>query len=66
METLPKTTVFLVPAEVQQFLLFQQHYDVFSVLSTQRIFDIQYGKAILNFMGGELRSVTREEVVYRK
>lgn len=61
-----KVAVFIPDSEAQQFLIFQKRYDVFNLLEQENVFDIQYGKAILNFAGGLLQTVEKHEIVYKR
>lgn len=60
------TTVFLTDIEAQQFLLFQKHRALFEHLEKAGVFDIQFGKCVLNFGFGQLQNVIKEEVVWKK
>ncbi len=56
------TTIFLTPPDAELFKKFQKHHDIFKLLVEQGAFDIQFGKVTLNFAGGLLQSIAREEV----
>lgn len=61
-----ETTVFLIPTEAAQFLIFREHYDFFSVLTDNKVHEIKNGKAILNFDSeGALRTVVVERIIYK-
>ena len=53
-------------ADQDMFLRFQKYHDLFKMLETKGVFDIQYGKATLNFAHGELQNVVKEEIIYKK
>lgn len=59
-------TVILTPVDAEQFKNFQKYYDYFSIMEEQGVFDIKYGKAILNFAQGILQNVVKEEMVYKR
>lgn len=59
-------TIILTTPEAQMFKDFQQFHSTFALLIEKGVFDIQFGKAILNFQHGELQNIIKEEVVYRK
>ncbi len=61
-----KTTIYLIPAEVQQFLLFQKNYELFVILEKTGVLNMQYGKAILNIADGKVQLITKEESVYKR
>ena len=58
--------VYIPDAEAKKFLLFKQRFDVFTLLESEQIFDIQFGKAILNFKAGILETIEKHEVVYKR
>jgi hypothetical protein len=58
--------IFLTTAEAIMFRDFQQFHATFALMVSQGVFDIKYGKAILNFANGELQNITKEEIVWRK
>jgi hypothetical protein len=61
-----KVKVFLTPEDIEKFKLFNKHYDLFTVMEQQGIFDIQFGKCTLNIAGGMLQNVVKESVVWRR
>lgn len=66
MDTSNQTVIYLPNADARQFIIFQQRFAVFNLLEQAGVFTIKYGKAVLNFAEGELRTITKEEVIYRK
>lgn len=58
--------VNLTPFEAESFKRFQKYHHLFSVLEETQALDIQFGKAIINFAFGEVQTVVKEEVVYKK
>ncbi len=58
--------IVIEPIDLNKWRLFKQHFDVFTILEEQKVLEIQYGKATLNFAGGILQTVVREEVVYKR
>jgi hypothetical protein len=62
-----KTAIFLIPAEVNQFLLFREHYDIFSTLIDARIYEVKNGNITINFdHEGTLMTVVRNEIVFKR
>lgn len=59
-------TIILTTPEAIMFRDFQQFHEAFAVMVKSGVFDIQFGKAVLNFQNGELQNVTKEEVVWKK
>lgn len=59
-------TIYIPDSEVKQFILFKEHYDVFDMMDKQGVFNIQYGKATLNYASGILQTVSKEEVIYHR
>ena len=58
--------VYLPDAEAQKFLEFKRYYEIFEAMSAAGVFDIKYGKAILNFQAGILQTITKEEVAFKR
>lgn len=61
-----QVTVYLTTPEALLFKDFQQFHETFAILVKQGVFDIDYGKATLNFSNGQLQTITKEEVVYKR
>lgn len=61
-----EVTIILTTPEAVLFRDFQQFHATFALLVQKGVFDIQFGKATLNFQNGELQNVTKEEIVWRK
>lgn len=59
-------TILLTTPEAILFRDFQQFHKTFAILIKSGAFDIQYGKAVMNFAGGELQNVVLEEVKWKK
>ncbi len=62
----PQITIFLTPPDAELFRSYQQFHATFALLVKQGVFDIKYGKAVLNFSNGELQTITKEETVWHK
>ncbi len=62
----PTVTIFLTPIDVEQFKAFQQHYELFKKLQDTDALKIGFGKVVLNYAFGELQTITKEEVVYKR
>lgn len=60
------TTIFLTPEDVDKFVQFQKHYDLFSIMNEKKVFDINFGKVIFNMAFGEIQNIVKEEVVWKK
>lgn len=61
-----EVTLILTTPEAILFRDFQQFHSTFALLVQKGVFDIKYGKAVLNFSNGELQNITKEEVVWKK
>jgi len=48
--------IYLTPAEA----------DVFTAIKQSNALDIKYGKVVLNFAGGILQNVVKEEMVFKR
>lgn len=57
--------IFLNEEEAKKWLEYQKHYNTFMLMIKHGIFDIKFGKAILNFANGELQNLTKDEIVWR-
>ncbi len=62
----PTIAVYIPDSEAKKFLLFKQYFDVFEAMDGERVFDMQFGKAILNFKAGFLETIEKHEVVYKR
>lgn len=71
-----EVTIVISNSEAVQFREFQKNHrffqeyrkfhETFATITKSGVFDIKYGKAILNFSQGELQNVTIEEIKYKK
>lgn len=61
-----EVTIILTTPEAMMFREFQQFHATFALLVEKGVFDIQFGKATLNFQQGQLQNITKEEIVWRK
>ncbi len=53
--------------DVKKFLVFQEHYDVFSLLLDRGVFNIRNGSAALHFdANGILQAVQRADYIYSR
>lgn len=59
-------TIILTPADVEQFKLFQQYYELFKKLNDTNALSIGFGKVILNFAFGQLQNIVKEECLWKK
>lgn len=48
------------------FKNFKEFHEMFALLVKQGVFDTQYGKVTLNFSNGQLQTIVKEEVVYKR
>jgi len=58
--------IFSTTPEAMLFRDFQKYHEVFALMIKMGVFDVQYGKVILNFQQGELQNLTKEEIVWKK
>ena len=49
-------TVFLLPKDYSMFLLLKQ----------QGVFDVQYGKVVLNYKAGMIETISKDEIIYKR
>lgn len=61
-----QTTIFLTPMDAEQFKDFQKNYTNFCLLRSHGIFDVQYGKITLNIGQGQIQTIVKEEIVYKR
>lgn len=62
-----KIAVFIPDQEAQQFLLFQQHFEPFSIMIDANLFSIRNGSATLHFdSSGTLQTINRSDVLYSR
>lgn len=67
MSEITKIAVYIPDEDAQKFLLFQQYYDVFSLMVESGVFDIKNGSAALHFdKNGELLAINRADILYSK
>lgn len=59
-------TILLPELEAKKWLMFQQHYDVFSILVDRGIFDTRNGNVELHFNEhGIVGSIIKHEMIYK-
>jgi len=61
-----ETKIILSTEDVELFKKFMEHYQTFKILQDNKAFDIGYGKTILNFAGGILQNVEKNERVWKR
>ncbi len=61
-----QVTIFLTTPEAALWKDYQQFHATFALLVEKGVFDIGYGSATLNFAGGELQNITKNEIVWKK
>lgn len=59
-------TIILTTEDAEKFKVFQKYYALFNMLIEKGVFNIQFGKCILNIAYGEVQNVVKEEVIYKK
>lgn len=59
-------TIFLTEDDARDFKLFQKYHDLFVHLDKNKVYDIKFGKCVLNFAFGELQNIVKEEVVFKR
>lgn len=59
-------TVILTNEEAELFKSYMKHHDLFLTMELTGVFDIQYGKAVLNFSQGLLQNITKEEIAWKR
>lgn len=59
------TTIILEDYDAEQFKLFQKHRDLFNKLEEHKVFDMSFGKVVLNIAFAKLQNVVKEEVIFR-
>lgn len=61
------TQIFLIPAEAQQFIAFQAHYEPFVTLLDSGVFSIRNGSVALHFDSeGVLQTIQRSDYLYNR
>jgi hypothetical protein len=62
-----EVAVYLPDEDAKKFLLFQQHYDLFSLLLERGVFDQTKSSIILDFdHHGTLQSIRRNDFLYAR
>ena len=59
-------TLILTNEEAELFKSYMKHHDLFLTMELTGVFDIQYGKAVLNFSQGILQNIQKDETVWRR
>lgn len=65
-KTMDKIAIFIPDDEAKQFLLFQKHYELFAALEKSGALNIGYGNCVINFAGGVVQNISKNEVVYKR
>lgn len=60
------TIVHVTPEIADQFVLFQKHYELFNTLEKKGVFDISFGKVIINIAYSQVQNIVKEEMMWRK
>jgi hypothetical protein len=60
------TPIILSDEDATKFVAFQKHYELFSIMEKAGVFNIQYGKMIINFAGGVAQNCVKEEMVWKR
>lgn len=62
-----KIAVYIPDQEATQFLLFQEHFEPFSIMLDADLFSIRNGSATLHFdSNGTLQTINRSDVLYSR
>ncbi len=61
-----KVAIYIPDSEAKQFLLFQKHYELFIALEQSGALNIGYGNCVINFAGGVVQNISKNEVVYKR
>ena len=56
----------LTASDIEKFKLFQKHYELFLIMEERGVFNIQFGKCILNIANGDVQTITKEEGIYKR
>ena len=56
----------LTETEVESFKKFQKYRELFSILDQSGVFEIGYGKAVINIAGNIVQNVVVEEVKWKR
>jgi hypothetical protein len=56
----------LTTYEADMFKLYQKYHDVFEKLTESHAFDLEWGKVTISFAFGEIQSIEKQEIVYRR
>lgn len=60
-----KIPIYIADEDAQKFMLFQKHYDIFTILIDKKVFETKNGSVSLNFdRYGVLQSVQRADFLY--
>lgn len=63
MET--KIAIYIPDEEAKKFLMFQEYYDVFSLMLEHKVFEQKGATLLLHFdKFGKLRNISRQDVLY--
>lgn len=62
-----EVAVYMPDAQAQKFLLFQEHYEPFTVMLDSGVFSIRNGSATLHFDStGTLQTIQRADYLYSR
>lgn len=59
-------TIILTNEEAEMFKSYMKHHELFVTMELTGAFNVQYGKVILNFAGGLLQNIQRDEIVWKR
>jgi hypothetical protein len=60
------TTITLTDYEAEQFIIFQKHRNLFAAMQEAGVFNIGFGKAIINIANKEVMNITTEIIAWKK
>ena len=58
--------VYLSPTDAELFKHFQKRYEIVDAMEKSGVFNIQFGKSILNFANGQLQNIVVEEIKWHR
>lgn len=60
------TTIILEENEAELFKKFMENYETFNKLEQAGVFEIGFGKGVLNFANNILQNIVVEEIKYKR
>lgn len=67
MNNITTVTLLLPEEEAKKWVMFQQYYDVFSLMVDRKVFEIKGGNATLHFDAeGQLQAINRSDTLWNR